>query len=269
MTLNVRNVSKLGVVLTIVAMFASGCAMKSATSPGDSADIDTENSIVSDDMILDTHEMKPAGVQEGAKGFTAYSSVPWTGGVIPVLFDSTVSSTRRSKFFAQCAIWSTYAKVKCITRTTQAKYLLVTAKDTTNCYTHLGMGSTTAIRVFNFGMNWCWDYDWAILHDIGHVMGLMHEHQRSDRDAYIQMLPSNILPAFAFAFDILTTSQNVTPYDFRSIMQYPSYSYAISGKKSIVARPAYASQQQYLDVQPKVLSKGDKITIQKIYGSLL
>lgn len=252
----------LGLIMTLLA---TGCASKLESAQ--TSEVDPEKSVIMDDMILDLDEMSAGGVQQGAKGFTAYQSTPWTNGVIPVKFDSTINTTRKNKFLAQCARWTKVANVKCVTYTNQAKFLLVTAKDTTQCYAHVGMGKTAGTRVFNFGINWCWDYDWSILHDIGHVMGLIHEHQRSDRDKYIEVLTSNILPGYAFAFDKLGTSQNVTAYDFQSIMQYPSYSYAVSGKQSMRARPAYASSQKYLNVQPTVLSAKDITTIRNIYGA--
>ncbi len=266
MNRHLTNGSPAAFLLTLSVLLA-GCSAQSGKSAGDLEATEGETaSVMIDDMILDMDEMSGETSQFGAKGFTAYRSTPWTNGVVPVKFDSTVSSSRRTKFLAQCARWSKVAKVRCVSYTSQAKFLLVTAKDRTSCYANVGMGSSAGTRVFNFGLDWCWNYDWAILHDLGHTFGLIHEHQRSDRDKYVQVLTSNILTGYVYAFDILSASQNVTPYDFRSIMQYPSYSYAKAGKKSMIARPAYAAQQKYLDVQPTQISAGDAKTMVNIYG---
>lgn len=218
-----------------------------------------------DDMILDI--LDEGLSTRAAMGFTYYSSQPWTNGIIPVKFDTTVDSSRRQIFMNQCARWSAVAKVKCIVRSTEAVYLLVTRSDQNACYAHVGMGSNSSKRVFNFGLDWCWS-DWAVLHDLGHTLGLIHEHQRADRDTYVEVIPQNIQSGYEWNFIKVGSSNDLlTTYDFISIMQYPSYSYAKPGTKVIMARPAYASYQQYLDIQPTELSSGDGAALRLIYGA--
>ena len=63
-----------------------------------------------------------------------------------------------------------------------------------------------------------------IKHEVGHVLGLFHTHNRPDRNKYIEVIKDNIKPAsrespnfkickHCWTFD--------TPYDFESIMHYP------------------------------------------------
>jgi hypothetical protein len=53
-----------------------------------------------------------------------------------------------------------------------------------------------------------------VLHELGHVLGLDHEHQRSDRDTFLEFNPG-------YPADIkLPGVVEVTPFDFGSIMAY-------------------------------------------------
>ena len=67
----------------------------------------------------------------------------------------------------------------------------------------------------------------TILHEMMHVAGFYHEHQRPDRDAYLKSrVPDDFVSVL---FDIENAHQWVkgsrlwmlTPYDFQSIMHYP------------------------------------------------
>lgn len=65
-----------------------------------------------------------------------------------------------------------------------------------------------------------------IIHELGHLIGLNHEHQRPDRDLYITInndvlncYPSLIKLQFVFANPELYQYDNY-PYDYKSVMHY-------------------------------------------------
>lgn len=69
----------------------------------------------------------------------------------------------------------------------------------------------------------------TIQHEIGHVIGLLHEQSRSDRDSYVDILPdpdddpdSCITSHEDYQnFNKFDVTTNLTPYDYHSIMHYP------------------------------------------------
>lgn len=62
-----------------------------------------------------------------------------------------------------------------------------------------------------------------VIHEIGHVIGLWHEHTRSDRNNKIKVLWNNIIDTYEPQFEIQNTI-NYGFLDFGSIMMYPSNS---------------------------------------------
>lgn len=62
-----------------------------------------------------------------------------------------------------------------------------------------------------------------VLHELGHVAGMLHEHSRKDRDGWVEVIPGNIDPKFSSAFSqkhVLPTAA-IGEYDYASLMHYP------------------------------------------------
>ena len=61
------------------------------------------------------------------------------------------------------------------------------------------------------------------MHELSHVLGLSHEHQRRDRDLYINInVPDSIKPSFMHMTSDLYDMTKY-PYDIKSITHYDSY----------------------------------------------
>ena len=85
----------------------------------------------------------------------------------------------------------------------------------------------------------CFSFSSA-LHELGHAIGFYHEHQRPDRDEYIDIIEDNLIPGRK----ILSQFSKISPdevnllgvgYDYNSIMHYKKNSFGLSNLDTIVA----------------------------------
>lgn len=199
-------------------------------------------------------------------GFQAYNSVAWKNGVVPVNFKDSISKARQAQFFIACQEWSKAANIQCrYKKPTDKSYVFITDDKPKECWTHLGAGASGGERTFNYGSEGCWG-DPAIIHEVGHILGLMHEHQRPDRDKYIDVVLENA-GAFAYTYEKLSVGRmdNSGPYDFMSIMHYWNGSYSINGLPIMVPKKGYEHYAQAMG-RSKTLTENDKALIRKIYG---
>ncbi|XP_074660390.1 zinc metalloproteinase nas-4-like [Tubulanus polymorphus] len=144
----------------------------------------------------------------------------WTGNTIPYFIKTTDVFTEAQKGEIQKAIDE-------IKKTTCLKFVAATDEHTnkiriqngTGCNSHLGMtGGEQAINLHPHCR-----VKPTILHEFGHALGLVHEHQLPDRDEYLNILYENVEPDWAIWFKRIESNlvlQYEVPYDYRSIMHY-------------------------------------------------
>jgi len=75
------------------------------------------------------------------------------------------------------------------------------------------------------------------VHEIGHALGLYHEHVRRDRDAYIKIHEENIAPGAESAFKpIDTPAFAFGDYDYGSVMHYFYFMFAKTPGLAVITR---------------------------------
>lgn len=154
---------------------------------------------------------------------TATRPLPWPGGLIPYDISKLTAQQQTLARSAMQRWMETGAKIKFVPRTNEVEYVYFTGKtDAGNNTSHIGFrpGSRTEINITAF---WWRENEWMPAHELGHVLGLFHEHQRWDRDQFIHVHFENIKPGRAHDYEwIARTNWLVTdlPYDYQSIMHY-------------------------------------------------
>ena len=73
------------------------------------------------------------------------------------------------------------------------------------------------------------------MHELGHILGFYHEHNRIDRDEYIEIIWPNIIHEFGNLFQkiAIEVTYNDLPYDYGSIMHYTLDAYSLTGLNTL------------------------------------
>jgi hypothetical protein len=102
----------------------------------------------------------------------------------------------------------------------------------------------------------------TILHEMGHTVGVWHEQSRPDRNTYVNVNYGAVIKASRSNFDqFLDNDQELTPYDYASVMEYPAFSFSRNGDPCIESIPAGIPLSN-----PNGYSAGDIDGILRLYG---
>jgi hypothetical protein len=148
---------------------------------------------------------------------------PWPNGVIH--YDiSKLTADQQAIVKRGMQRWmDTGAQISFVPRTNQEEYVFFTGNLTNGNTTSLVGYKKGARAEINITAFWWRQQEWMIVHELGHVLGFHHEHQRWDRDEYIKVHYENIKPGRSSDYDMIPRTNWIvssTPYDYRSIMHY-------------------------------------------------
>lgn len=166
-------------------------------------------------------------------------SVPlWTDGKIYYTFDVSVSTAKQRAFLDGAAEWAMFANLQFIARTTQTNYMTV-LENAGLSGGQSAVGMIGGQQFLQIGPS-AWNRP-TICHELGHTLGLVHEHQRSDRDSYVTVFTNNVQGGQLGNFIKFSNSRNVGTYDFLSVMHYNTNSFSVNPATlpTVYPLPAY------------------------------
>ncbi|MBM9498754.1 M12 family metallopeptidase [Leptospira sp. 201903071] len=217
--------------------------------------------IVGGDMVF-KNKIDPSSDRGVPRTFAVSSPFAglWTNKTVPYTLHPSLKETTR--ITRAIDYYTTHTEIRFIPRTIEVDY--VNFQDNqSGCNSNIGkIGGRQDINIGNeCGVS-------AVVHEMGHSLGLLHEHQRPDRDSFISIVWLNISPSASGAFarfekpvGIEITAQN---YDLCSIMHYSSY----STLNLTILAPLIITKDEKTIPYPTGFSATDILTIHDLYNGI-
>ncbi|XP_055951620.1 zinc metalloproteinase nas-13-like [Argiope bruennichi] len=185
----------------------------------------------------------------------------WTSNRVPFVISKEMSPNMTSTILEAINSWNKDFGncIKWIPRRLERDYVYFT--NGSFCHSEVGRVKYKQLIVLNeencMGRGF-------ILHEMMHAVGFTHEHNRADRDKYIEILFLNIPYEWRNQYkkESLDAMMELGPYDYYSVMHYEVQSPDRN-------KPAFRVIPKTIDVskigQRDVLSEMDKLKVKRLY----
>ena len=152
----------------------------------------------------------------------------WPGGIVPYEVDSGLSSQKVGWINDAIDEWESLTSIRLVPRSGEADYLYFSTHD--SCSSSIGrQGGKQNIKV-----NGC-SQGGSAIHEIGHAIGLFHEHTRADRDSYVEIHWNEIKSGKSGNFEQYSAADGMDlgDYDYGSIMHYSCWGFSVGNDMTI------------------------------------
>ncbi|NML71227.1 hypothetical protein HHL23_15660 [Chryseobacterium sp. RP-3-3] len=176
------------------------------------------------DIVLSDKQL----VGDNSKGGASFSR--WPGGKIYYTVASNMGSINANKITSAVNEYNTKTNTQWIPRTNQTNYVefIFGSSSGSDGWAHIGFqGGRQNISLDQYISVG------SVIHEMGHTVGLYHEHARKDRDQYVSIQWNNIQDGQAYNFNMYNSGTDIGPFNINSVMMYWPNSYSKNGQPTI------------------------------------
>ncbi len=203
----------------------------------------------------------------GPEGF--YTTNVWPGGTVYYTFHAQVTQAERQQMLGAWAIISSVANVQFVPWSGEPNYILVQYSTIANTSFSSSIGMALAPQTLNITPSH-WSAPGWLMHETLHALGLYHEHQRADRDTFVELHPSVANTSNYWIINNPPVPQTLNidgPYDFSSLMHYRGA--VLSDDRTITVREPWRRAWQWgigtASFPQATLSNGDRWALYTLY----
>jgi hypothetical protein len=178
------------------------------------------------DIVLSDQQL--AGDNALHKGGASFSR--WPGAKIYYTVAGNMGSINANKITTAVNEYNSKTNTQWIPRTNQTNYVefIFGSSSGSDGWAHIGyQGGKQTISLDQYISVG------SVIHEMGHTVGLYHEHARKDRDQYVSIQWNNIQDGQAYNFNMYNSGTDIGPFNINSVMMYWPNSYSKNGQPTI------------------------------------
>ncbi|XP_055677971.1 hatching enzyme 1.2-like [Lutzomyia longipalpis] len=185
----------------------------------------------------------------------------WPNGVVPYEIKGSFSASDMAMIEKAFKMFHAHTCIRFVRHTNEADYIKIVS-GRSGCWSSVGrIGGPQEVNLQSPG---CLNQIGVPIHEFLHVLGFLHEQNRSDRDKSVLIKWQNIKPGTTDNFQKAnagTTSNYGVSYDFNSVLHYSAHAFSVNGQPTIVAKTKTSANMG----QRRGFSLGDLKKVNSMY----